>query len=228
MKDWKKSRFFHIADQANKKNSAYFLSMIDKNPNARLLDLGCHSGGLTLKIAQNLNTKQFYGIELDYNKAERAYKNGVKVIACDANASIPFIDNFFDIVTANQVLEHLYNTDNFFREIYRLLKKGGYAVISVPNICSWHNIFFMFLGMQPPGIQLINIQVGNFLYGTETHGHIKLFSLKAIKDIVKYYGFKIEKIITNGYYPFSGLISDFLSDFDKAHALYFVIKIRKI
>lgn len=228
MKKWEDSKFFNIAERACKDNQIQFLNLIDKNSNARLLDIGCGDGEFTMRIIEKLKTDEVYGIEIDPNKAKTASEKGIEVKICDVNKPFPFNDCYFDIVTTNQVIEHLHNLDNFFKELYRILKKDGQAIISTPNLCSWHNIFFMIFGMQLPGLHLCPIQVGNFLYGTETHGHIKLFSLRALKDIVRYYGFKIEKILGSGFYPFPRPISDLLSYFDRTHAVYLTIKMRKI
>ncbi len=227
MKEQQKSKLFNMTGRAYRENQSQFLRLVDKNSNARLLDIGCDDGEFTLGIARAIETGEVYGIEINPDRAKMALERGIKVYLGDANTPFPFENNFFDVVTANQLIEHLYNTENFLKEIYRVLKKGGYAIISTPNLCSWHNILFMLFGMQPAGMHLIKIQAGNFLYDTPTHGHIKLFSLKAIKDIVRFYGFNIERILVNGYYPFPKFIANFLSCLDKNHAVYFVIKIYK-
>lgn len=43
-------------------------------------------------------------------------------------------DNSFDTVVAFQVIEHIKNDDFFVKEIHRVLKPGGKAIISTPNI----------------------------------------------------------------------------------------------
>ena len=43
-------------------------------------------------------------------------------------------DNEFDVVIAFQVIEHIKNDQLFLKEIHRILKKGGKAVITTPNI----------------------------------------------------------------------------------------------
>ena len=50
---------------------------------------------------------------------------------------------------ANQVIEHLYETDSFVNEIPRVLRKDGYAVISTEALSSWHSVFALILGWQP-------------------------------------------------------------------------------
>jgi SAM-dependent methyltransferase len=227
MKRWEENRFFNFATSAYRENQELFLEMIEVNPKAGLLDVGCNDGDFTEKIAKKLNTKEIFGIEIDPDKARAASERGIVVEICDASKPFPFKDCYFDIVTSNQLIEHVYNLDNFFSEVYRILKKNGEVIISTANLCSWHNIFFMILGMQPPGMHLCKVQVGNFLYGTQTHGHLRLFSLKALKDIARYHGFKVENIAVNGYYPFPRFISRLLSCLDKTHALYVTIKMRK-
>lgn len=42
-------------------------------------------------------------------------------------------DNSFDVVVTQQVIEHIEDDHFFLREIYRVLKPGGYAIITTPN-----------------------------------------------------------------------------------------------
>ncbi|MDF1549360.1 MAG: methyltransferase domain-containing protein, partial [Bacteroidales bacterium] len=45
---------------------------------------------------------------------------------------MPFEDNSFDVVMCNHVLEHIDNEEKATSEIYRVLKKGGWAILQVP------------------------------------------------------------------------------------------------
>jgi len=45
---------------------------------------------------------------------------------------IPFPDNTFDVVICNHVLEHVDNDKKAMQEVYRILKKGGWAILQVP------------------------------------------------------------------------------------------------
>jgi SAM-dependent methyltransferase len=45
---------------------------------------------------------------------------------------MPFNDNIFDAVMCNHVLEHVENDIMAMKEIYRVLKPGGWAILQVP------------------------------------------------------------------------------------------------
>lgn len=46
----------------------------------------------------------------------------------------PFEDNSFDTIVTFQVIEHVKDDEGFIKEIYRVLKQGGKALITTPNI----------------------------------------------------------------------------------------------
>lgn len=46
----------------------------------------------------------------------------------------PFEDNSFDTIVTFQVIEHVKDDEGFIKEIYRVLKPGGKALITTPNI----------------------------------------------------------------------------------------------
>ena len=53
----------------------------------------------------------------------------------------------FDTVLCTQVMEHVYDFGNLAQETYRLLKKGGYAIFTIPFLWPIHaepNDFFRF------------------------------------------------------------------------------------
>jgi SAM-dependent methyltransferase len=50
--------------------------------------------------------------------------------------SIPYPDSSFDVVFADNVLEHLSAPQQVFSEVYRLLKPGGVFLAKTPN--RWH------------------------------------------------------------------------------------------
>jgi len=53
----------------------------------------------------------------------------VKADICD----LPFQDNEFDVVFCNHVLEHIPNDKKAMRELFRVLKKGGFGIFQIPQ-----------------------------------------------------------------------------------------------
>jgi len=54
---------------------------------------------------------------------------------------IPHEDNFFDLIICNHVLEHIPNDLDAMKEICRVLKKGGKAILQVPISKKFHTTF---------------------------------------------------------------------------------------
>ncbi|MEM3013306.1 MAG: class I SAM-dependent methyltransferase, partial [Candidatus Bathyarchaeia archaeon] len=98
-------------------------------PVSRLLDVGCNNGTISLLYARFCGAAEVYGVDVDHRLVSEAKKRGVKAFTCDLNLDkIPFGDNFFELVTATEVLEHLYDTDHALAEIHLVLRLNGYLL----------------------------------------------------------------------------------------------------
>ena len=117
------TRFLY--EDAIKENHRIILDMVEENSNAKVLDCGCHSGELTKEIGGKIASNDLCGIEIVNKFAQMTEQKGIKIYQADLNGKFPFEDETFDVVLANQVIEHLYNTDVFIKEIWRVLKRGG-------------------------------------------------------------------------------------------------------
>lgn len=80
-----------------------------------------------------------YGIEIDPERVKIA-RGYLKEYAIDPTRAkvgdllkIPYPDNSFDAVFCHGVIEHIEDSEKAVKEIARVLKKGGHAMISVPN-----------------------------------------------------------------------------------------------
>lgn len=70
----------------------------------------------------------------------------------NTNQILPFEDNSFDMVVANQILEHLSDADVLIKEIKRVAKK--YVFVGLPNELTWKaRIKFLFGGLHCEGYQ---------------------------------------------------------------------------
>jgi len=60
-----------------------------------------------------------------------AYEGNVKIKKADIT-DIPFEENYFDVIICNHVLEHIPDDALAMSELYRVLKKKGWAILQVP------------------------------------------------------------------------------------------------
>src|SRR4051812_5715221 len=77
-------------------------------PEGRVLDLGCHDGGLLAQLAESRSDLALSGLDLDPEAVARARERvpggDLRVGSAD---DLPFPDSSFDVVTCMDVLEHL-------------------------------------------------------------------------------------------------------------------------
>lgn len=101
-------------------------------PGARVLDLACGEG-----YGAGVLAERAWCAGLDITPdllAESATRYPVvRFVGGDA-LNLPFADSSFDAVGALQAIEHLVETEEFLREIARVLKPGGVAYITTPNV----------------------------------------------------------------------------------------------
>ena len=110
---------------------AYYVA--EQYVKGNLLEVGCGEGrGVELLAPKASSYTAVDKIEEVIEKLEGNYPEGKFV---QANIPpLPFDDGSFDTVVSFQVIEHIKDDTTFLKEIHRVLKPGGIALISTPNI----------------------------------------------------------------------------------------------
>ena len=99
------------------------------------LDFGAGTGQLTRRLARSGRFRSVTGADL-YGRAADLPQE-IRWIEGDLNEPLPQPPSSFDTVIAAEVIEHLENPRAVCRELFRLLRPGGRAVLSTPNNESW-------------------------------------------------------------------------------------------
>lgn len=199
-----------------------------------MLDIGPHTGELTMEIARRVGIHDVHGVELIADHIPAARKRGVQVVHGDVDRGLPFPDSTFGLVVANQVIEHVRRTDTFLREVRRVVKPDGYVCISTNNLSSWHNVVSLALGMQPTPMHVSDeIIVGNPLnpeagLAHEDLGrtHLRLFTKRALVELARYHGLEATTAETVGYYPLPPRLAKHLVRIDQGHGAFVVCVFR--
>lgn len=82
------------------------------------------------------------------------------------DGKLPFENDFFDIVFAKSVLEHIHKPENFLRECNRVLKPGGRIIIMVPD---WQSCMYIYF---------------------DDFSHVQPYTKTALKDVLEIFGFE--------------------------------------
>jgi len=108
----------------------YFIqSLIEKG--SSVLEIGCGGGRLSSEI-QQLGYKV---ISTDYEPSAvqyTQYKGIMNSFISNCGEGIPISNESIDLVVMTDVLEHIQNHTLTINECNRILKKGGYILITVP------------------------------------------------------------------------------------------------
>lgn len=166
-------------------------------PGSRLLDLACWDGESTEYYGRELGLTDLHGFDFFDEPIARARERGVIVAKGDMEKeAFPYPDAHFDIVVANQIFEHLKQIYLPLSELHRVLKPGGIAVFSVPNLASLHCRLQLLLGRQPSTIKLFE-------------AHVRGFTPSALRPFLAHNGlFSVRAFTGSGWYPFPPAVSE--------------------
>ena len=164
------------SDEASYSSSDYRLKNILRliGTGHKVLDVGCYSGALGRLIADNGN--DVYGVDLSETSVNLAIKKGIKAFKIDAENSLPFSTDLFDVVFVGEMIEHVYDTDRFLQEVKRVLRPDGYLILTTPNLASLGRRLLLILGKNP--------LVETSLKGNSA-GHIRYFVNDSLFGLLK-------------------------------------------
>ena len=159
-----------------------------------VIDCGCGAGEY-VRALTNLGADA-WGIEYSAEKIGEAVRLGGlpegRVAVGDIEA-IEFADDHFDVALINEVLEHVPNDDAGIREVHRILKPGGVAVVFSPNRLypfETHGVSLRSGGQVPhyvPLVPYVPVRLGLFQYWARNYWPWEL------RALIRTGGFSIER-----------------------------------
>ncbi|MCM8800339.1 MAG: class I SAM-dependent methyltransferase [Candidatus Omnitrophica bacterium] len=157
-----------------------------------LLDIGC-AWGYFINVCEDEKISEIYGIDISceaLNEAKKYTSAKIYNIDISKEKSI-FTDNYFDVITAIDVVEHIENDRVFLKEVYRILKKDGLFFIITPNPKSILRKIYLKIKRKD-----------------EDPTHINLQPVEYWQNLLKEIGFKkieIKGCLIHGFPPFTEL-----------------------
>lgn len=142
-----------------------------RRPPGRLLDFGC-GWGFFLSAAKEAGWEP-YGLEPLPGHATYARSQLRATVVTDTLRPDTFDREFFDVVTAFQVFEHLPDPAGDLLKLQAMIKPGGVVFIEVPNIDTWT-------------VKLLGKHHRHFVCD-----HINFFSLDTLAQLCERAGFEV-------------------------------------
>ncbi|MBN1974702.1 MAG: class I SAM-dependent methyltransferase [Sedimentisphaerales bacterium] len=144
---------------------------------SRVLDVGCGSGSILNDIRKRTGC-QVYGVDISENAVQTAKElYGIDIFKGDIKDST-WQDNYFDVITAWQYLEHVNDPNQNVEKMCRLLKNSGWLILGIPNYKSLHAKWFK-----------------NKWFPLDCPRHLCLWSPQTITKLINKHGLKVEYIV---------------------------------
>jgi len=142
-------------------NNRFWSSIILKikkyKMSGKALDIGCAFGFLLKRLKNDFT--ELHGIDISEYAVERAKKEitsaKIQKVNIDADG-LPYPDEYFDLITALDMLEHTKSIEKNLNIIASKIKKGGYLIITVPINDSWAGKIFRFFDKDASHISVLS------------------------------------------------------------------------
>jgi len=156
-----------------------------------ILDIGCIP-----QITEELKTKfnSFtVGVNISKKVIKSKKKKDVRYIISDVREIT--LKHKFDLVFCGELIEHIFNVDEFAEKIKELLNDGGYLLLTTPNLSSLFNRVSILFGFQPYGLNPSKKTIFNpFIKYDYFSGHISVFTYHALISFIEKNGFYVLRL----------------------------------
>ncbi len=107
------------------------ISRVGIASSARVLDAGTSTGS-NLRMLREMGFHHYVGLDMSEYAISYCRSKGFSEVHKGDICAMPFEDSTFDLVLATDIVEHVADDSQAAREIERVLKPGGYCLVTVP------------------------------------------------------------------------------------------------
>lgn len=153
----------------------------------KVLDIGCGDGFFTSQL-NNLNTvKNVTGVDISKTAIQIAKRRfpGIDFVVASVD-KLPFSNESYEFVSMIEIVEHILDIEQMFKEVNRILKPGGCMVITTSDFNALKRIIIATFFWEK--------------YFYPTNPHIRFFTKRTLNESLNKTGFEVFKYLWNGNY----------------------------
>ena len=160
--------------------AARLRELLARRPPGRLLDVGCYDGQLTRAVVTGSDT--VVGLDVTFSALRAAARRSLLPVRAQGEAPLPFASGTFATVLAAEVIEHVFDTERVLAELARVLRPGGWLVVTTPNLVALSGRARLLVGQSPHNIE--------FDASPGTSGHIRYFTFDTLEMLLRRVGLR--------------------------------------
>ncbi len=107
----------------------------------------------------------------------------------------------FDVIFCGEVIEHVFSPDRLLRQLASVAREDALIVLSTPNLAYWANRLLLFAGLNPMFVEnssdvVLGRRTKMLGQGHPTQGHIRLFTNRAMLDLLEREGYGVDGLFS--------------------------------
>lgn len=178
---WKKESFdeqgFAFAPPThNAREMGKIIEILKPYVSGCVLDVGCGDGSVTNAIGKLPSVTETTGVDISRTAISFAKSRYHHInFKVGQVIKLPFKSNSFDVITAIELIEHIYDTEQMFKEFLRVLKNNGYFIITTTDFNYLKKVILALFFWDK--------------YFYPTNPHIRFYSKKSLEQMLIKFGF---------------------------------------
>jgi SAM-dependent methyltransferase len=163
------------------------------------LDLGCGPEIRDLRILREMGVPFLVGIDMGQKPDPCVRGDTICFVRADIDSNhLPAVNESFDLVIIDNVIEHMYNPRRVLEECIRVLRKGGVLAVMTPNQARLINRLRLILGKS------VHYPIDYWMGARQDHickrgdmvfaGHIREYTVDELKRMLNSVSFEVVSV----------------------------------
>ncbi len=143
-----------------------------------LLDIGCGDGQFLMSLRERYPEADLHGLDWNFTESTRRILESKRITLL--NGLVEQVDlgvERYDVITMNQIVEHLWQPDIVMDKCFRALRPGGVIAVETPNADGYDRYLFR------------NGVWGSYYFPR----HLHLFTFRSLSHFLAKHGFIVER-----------------------------------